>query len=465
MMPAGRKHRFRSRPVGALVVALSLAAACIPGPSEPKGVEGVPPEPLVRGPYLQDVSHDGATLLWRTDADAAGTVHYRVGGGPWQEAEGERLGRGDRRVRLGDLPPGTPVQYRLESAAGTLDAVEFRTAPRPGEGDSTAVLAFGDSGYGGEAQAELARRMEELSWDLAVHVGDIAYSDATEEELTERHFQVYWELLRRVPLFPSVGNHDIRTRGGEPYDRAFEWPGEEEGRRYYAVRWGRTLFLSLDTSTEEPLASLLASRGKQYTWLLSRLEEAETDPGVDWIVVFMHRPIYSHGVGPNAHGPDRDLRVELAALFQRFGVDLVLQGHDHHYERTHAIRSGRPAPPGCGTVYMVTGGGGGSRFGRDVEQDFHTAAVSRAFHFLRLVIRAGEIRVRAIGRDGGTVDRFEVRQFDPDEADRAERCAVGSEAPDPTTRSNVRFRAMSGLRPASFDRSSQEATSVGGPMP
>jgi hypothetical protein len=245
--------------------------------------------------------------------------------------------------------------------------------------------------------------------------------------------------------------------------------------------------VSLDTSAPAPRESLEEGQGEQYGWLRSRLEGAQDDPDVDWIVVFTHRPLYSHGVGPGAHGSYEELRETLAPLFQEAGVDLVLQGHDHHYERSRPLLHGRPTAAGCGPVYMVTGGGGGSRSGRRVEASPLTAHTSRAHHFLRLVIGEDEIRGRALGRDGEPVDRFEIRPYDPGEAARAERCAVAaaaaadatgapaagepSEGPDRTARSDVRFRAMPGLRPVPRARSlqdamsAQDATSAGGPEP
>lgn len=480
--PRGRGGPHRTTPTLRLLLLALAAVACTPGPEDPQGLEQLPPASLVRGPYLQDVSDTAASVRWRTSEGASGEVVYRVGDGPWRGHEAEDLGGGDRRVRLTGLPPDASVTYRVEAGTARVDEATFRTPPGAGAGDSVVVLAFGDSGYGSSAQVELARLMEDRPWDLALHVGDIAYNDGTEEELTGRHFEVYWELLRRVPFYPAVGNHDIRTRDGEPYDRAFEWPAASQGARYYAFRWGQVLFLSLDTASRDALRSLRTGRGAQYRWLRDRLVEASGDPGVRWTVVFMHRPVYSSASGPAGHGGDEELREVLAPLFERGGVDLVLQGHDHNYERTHPVRGGVAASPGCGPVYLVTGGGGGSRVGRYVDPSDLTVDASRAHHFLRLVLGPETIRGTAIGREGARVDRFRIRPYDPESGSEEARCrdSVGGlefrpseeggmvsaprrlAGPDRTARSNVRVRAASGLRRMAPARSLQATTPVGG---
>jgi hypothetical protein len=116
------------------------------------------------------------------------------------------------------------------------------------------------------------------------------------------------------------------------------------------------------------------SKGEQKAWLEATLHEANTDPGVDWIVVLMHQVAMSSA---HFNGADLGIRQEIMPLFDRYGVDLVLAGHEHHFERTFPVRGTlpgstllTPAPvqtdnPAVidttrGGVHMIIGGGGHS---------------------------------------------------------------------------------------------------------
>jgi hypothetical protein len=388
----------------------------------PVGVDP-PPSPFERAPYLQAVHDDRAVVIWRTERPGTSSrLRYRVEGGAWTEPDVQEGDRGDRKVVLEDLPPATTLEFAVRADGRELGPYRFRTAPPDTAGTTVDVLAFGDSGWGSVAQTQLADRMRERPWDLAVHVGDIAYADGSEEDFTVRHFRVYGSLLARVPFFPSPGNHDVRTAGGggEAYDRAFEWPGAERGARYYTFRWGRTQFLALDTSSDSVVRELEEREGRQYRWLETTLDSLARDTTLDWTVVFTHLPLYSQSVGFSGHRPNADLRDALEPLFLEHGVDVVLTGHDHHYERSHPVRDGRPVPPGCGPVYFVTGGGGATRFARSVAPEGPAAAESREYHFLALRLErstdagegtgAGE----AVGRDGEILDRFRLVPYEPD---------------------------------------------------
>lgn len=427
MTATSRSKRPRSRRSCRIQCAVLLLALLGTGCGGSPRVPDVPwpsPQGYERGPYLQAVTDSSAVIRWRRAARGRDpAVRFKIGAGPeataWRRIRAERDSFGDRTARLTDLPAGTEIVYKVLEGDGALGPYTFRTAPEEGSDSTVRVLAFGDSGWGSTEQVTLAARMMEHSWDLAVHVGDVAYPSGTSGDFTLRHFRVYGRLLTRVPFFPVPGNHDLRTNGGRPYDRAFTWPRNKE-RRYYSFRWGRILFVGLDTATPAQRDSLERGVGAQYRWLKDRLPGATGDPAPGWTIVYLHNPLYSSAGGLSGHGPSRTLRETLRPLFERRGVDLVLTGHDHHYERTRPLLEGEPVPPGCGPVYFVTGGGGASRYARTVEGGGLTASASRDYHFLALSVGPDTVHGRAVGLGGQTIDEFRIPSYEPEA--RAARC-------------------------------------------
>ena len=376
--------------------------------------------PFERVPYVQAVDTTSAWIVWLARSDAADRAEYLLPGEEaWRSISVERdtipifgangeLRR--RSVQLDGLPAGTAVEYRVWAGEALEGPTTFQTAPIVGQADTVRVLAFGDSGWGSEGQVTLARLMDSEPWDLAVHVGDIAYHAGSEIDFTERHFAIYRDLLGRVPFFPSVGNHDLIENDGAAYDRAFVWDAPTPGARYYTFRWGDVKFFALDTATEGPGGPGI-TEGRQHQWLVAELEAAQADPTVRWIVAFFHHPLYSHAVGLSAKGADRKLRAALLPLFDRYGVDLVLSGHDHHYERTRPIRGNEVEELGCGPVYMVSGGGGSTFFARSFAKSPFLAAGARTYHYLRLEIVEDAIKVSAIDDSNETFDEFLVSEY------------------------------------------------------
>ncbi len=408
--------------LAATVLAL---AACYPGPVDPVGIPQAP-APYVRAPYVQQVTDSSAWVLWMSQPGSVDTAWFRVpdADSAWKRAEVEDHRYGTRKAMLGPLPVSTTVQYVVSAAGTRMGPHEFRTGPAAGtSGEDVRVLLFGDSGWGGPEQIDLARQMRRLDWDLSIHVGDIAYNEGAEDEFTERHFRVYARTLAATPIYPAVGNHDVRADGGRSYDGAFLWPEPFPGARYYSFRQGRVLFVSIDTSSKaEEVDGLRSGEGRQLTWLVETLREASVDSTVDWIVTFMHHPLYSHAGGISGHGLDRNLGNELLPLFERYGVDLVTAGHDHHYERTHPVRDGRRVEPGCGPVHVLSGGGGGSLYARDVTTSPLAATTRRVYEFVELTISRNSIKGRTIGRQGELIDEFMVRRYTGTDTGLPDRC-------------------------------------------
>jgi hypothetical protein len=309
-----------------------------------------------RRPYVQLVTETGGTIVWRSAAE----VPSRVCWGDAPDALVRSAGTGtlarDHAVRIEGLSAGTTVYYAAAAAScppALVGALEGRFTTAPPRGGEVPLRAWllGDSGTGGASQAQVRDAMlgatADRPIDLFLHVGDMAYDSGTTAEFDSRFFAPYADILSHVPVWAAIGNHesytaDTATQTGPFYD-AYVQPtrGEAGGlpsgtEAYYAFDWGNVHFVVLDTQESDRTPA-----GAMLTWL--DMDLSATDQ--EWTIVFFHHPPYSHG----SHDSDaetqlRQVRENIVPLLDAHGVDLVLTGHSHIYERSHLVRGAYDTP-------------------------------------------------------------------------------------------------------------------------
>ncbi len=175
---------------------------------------------------------------------------------------------------------------------------------------------------------------------------------------------------KQVPWIPAVGNHEMEIGQGplgyDGFHARIELPGGAGSPTYYVARWSNVAFVALDANdvSYELPKNTGYTAGAQQTWLAAMLASLRADPAIDFIVVGFHHCMYCSNT---VHASDGGVRDAWLAYFDQCGVDLVINGHNHSYERTHPLRAGVPtadAPigaeidPSDGTVYVTAGAGG-----------------------------------------------------------------------------------------------------------
>ncbi|MGW4895591.1 purple acid phosphatase family protein [Kitasatospora sp. NPDC004240] len=198
---------------------------------------------------------------------------------------------------------------------------------------------------------------------------------------------------RLRPWMPCVGNHENEGGNGPlgalGYQAYFTLPDsaasrdEETRGMWYAFTVGSVRVISLandDVAIQNSGDTYLRgfSGGAQQRWLERELRAARGSRAIDWIVVCMHQPMISSS--RRGSGSDLGIREAWGPLFDAYGVDLVLSGHEHYYERSHPVRGTLPndtrtpvptatrtdlVDTGRGTVHMIIGAGGNAATTQD----------------------------------------------------------------------------------------------------
>jgi hypothetical protein len=328
---------------------------------------------LTRGPYLQLGTPSSILVRWRTSASVVGRVQYGLSAGANTWATEEASPRTEHKIVLTGLLPDTTYFYSVGTGstvhAGGNSSYFFVTSPPHGTSRPTRVWVLGDSGTA-NANASAVRNAYytytgSRHTNLWLMLGDNAYANGTDAEYQTAVFNMYPSMLRKSVLWPTLGNHDgysadSATQTGPYYDiftlpKAGEAGGLASGTEaYYSFDYANIHFICL-----ESFETSRSPTGPMLTWLQNDLATT-TQP---WIIAFFHHPPYSKG----SHDSDvdielKEMRQNALPILENAGVDLVLSGHSHSYERSFLI-DGHYGASSTFTNSMKKNGGSGREDG------------------------------------------------------------------------------------------------------
>ncbi len=351
---------------------------------------------LTRGPYLQLLTTQSVTVVWNTDAPAACAVALRPLGG----VTGTVVGTTGTTcaVPLAGLTPGGQYGYTPLADGMPLGGESIFQVDSPALAFSFLVL--GDSGSGSANQAAVRDAMLATPGDTILLTGDMVYPSGAAGDFNPKFFTPYQELLRRLVLWPSLGEADVAADGGASWRAAFSTPANNPAatEHYYSFDMGNAHVVVLDSNGS------LGSGSAQRTWLDQDLAATSKL----WKFVVVHRSLYSNGV----NGSDTTLRTSLTPIFDNRHVDVVFMGRDHDYERTKSLQgNAQIVADGVGTVYVTTGGGGDSL--RAVGSSAFTAFAESTYHFVRVAVNGGSLLLQMIRADGAVRDAMALTKGTP----------------------------------------------------
>ncbi|MCP4265962.1 MAG: DNRLRE domain-containing protein [Candidatus Brocadiaceae bacterium] len=302
---------------------------------------------VVRGPYLQQGTSNSMIIKWRTDIATDSVVDYGLTANDLNQSVTDFSLDTEHEVQISSLTPHTQYYYAIGDSTSVLggdNSFVFRTSPTPGTAEPTRIWVIGDSGTA-DANARAVRdAFKNYTGSTETHLwlmlGDNAYNDGTDSEYQASVFNTYPELLQQIPLWSTLGNHDGHSADSAfqtgPYYDIFTLPKNAEAggvmsgtEAYYSFEYGNIHFVVLDSydSNRTPGGAML-------TWLHNDLAVNQKE----WVIAFWHHPPYTKG----SHNSDSesqliDMRSNALPILEDYGVDLVLTGHSHSYERSFLI--------------------------------------------------------------------------------------------------------------------------------
>jgi predicted MPP superfamily phosphohydrolase len=276
------------------------------------------------------------------------------------------------------LTTGCQNIVTMGRAAGAQQPAEPAVA-LPNKDGSLKFSVLGDFGTGTSSQYQLADQMAKLhgrfNYQIVVLVGDNLYGSERPQDFQKKFEIPYKPLLDAgVKFYACLGNHDARE---QRYYKLFNM----NGKLYYTFDPKPNVrFFFLESTYPVP---------EQIQWVEQELKASSND----WKIVVFHHPLYSSG---ERHGSDLRLREVLEPLFLKYNVSVVLNGHDHFYERVK---------PQKGIQYFVVGSGGQLRAGNiDRRSGITAQGFDTDLVFMAAEITGDEMYFNAIARTGQTVD-------------------------------------------------------------
>jgi 3',5'-cyclic AMP phosphodiesterase CpdA len=268
------------------------------------------------------------------------------------------------------------LSFQLGDQIGAPAEAEALAPFPPDDAPLVRLAVAGDVGTGGDEERRTADAMDALEderrYEALLLLGDNVYPDGDPDQLDRAVFEPFAGVLDDdTQLLAVLGNHDVEDGRGDAHAAAIGMPA-----RWYATEIGDVLVIALDsTRPDDP---------DQLTWL----EQTLAASNATWTIATMHHPPYSGGY----HGSSVGVRDAFAPLFETYGVQLVLAGHDHDYQRSQPID---------GVTYVVSGGAAKTR---PTSRAGFTETAWSTFHFVDLAVWSDRLELRAVDQQGQVFD-------------------------------------------------------------
>ncbi|MGB9596188.1 MAG: purple acid phosphatase family protein, partial [Candidatus Poribacteria bacterium] len=337
-------------------------------------------------PYLQNVTKDSITIMWETNEPTIGTVNY---------GESKELGKSlsdqspqkIHEIKITGLDAGKLYYYQVSYNDTKLPISFFKTSP-PDMTKTFRLAVYGDSRSNITNHSKVAKLILDSNPDLIINTGDLVTNGDVYEQWKNEFFMPLRDVIDHIPIYTCIGNHE---RNSPNYYNYLSLPNNES---YYSFDYANAHFICLNTISE-----LYDESSPQYKWLIDDLEKNKDGK---WIIVFFHSPLFrahrTRGIEPQ--------RYVWQPIFDKYGVDIVLNGHDHNYTRIYPVGylSDKPKK---GVQHIITGGGGAPLY--DIaEGRSYVQASNKVHHSITMDFDGDNMTAVVKDIEGNIIDRFEI---------------------------------------------------------
>lgn len=309
---------------------------------------------IVRGPYLQVATQNSIIIRWRTNTATSSRIIYGTNANNLNQVSQSSSNTTEHQIKLTGLQPDTKYYYavgNIDNLLATNANLYFYTLPPNQTKRAYSFWILGDCGTGNNDQRSVRDAFIEYNnnkpIDGMILLGDNAYDFGTDGQYQDALFNnMYENIISNTVIWPTPGNHDYysgadaATQTGAYY-QIFSMPTDAElggtpshTKAYYSFNIGNIHFISLDSYD-----SSRDSTSAMGLWLKQDLQQNQQE----WTIAFWHHAPYTKG----SHNSDNpfpyldfelpQMREQLVPILERYGVDLILCGHSHAYERSFLL--------------------------------------------------------------------------------------------------------------------------------
>jgi len=357
---------------------------------------------LVRGPFIQmPDTGNKATVAWSTAALVDGVVDYGFDLSYSSGTVSNGAQVRDHAIVLAGLLPGTSYYYRVRSNGEVLSEGNTFTT-RADTNQSFRFVVIGDHGQGTDWMYNIANRINaRIDFDAILTVGDNIYGDAKNACNVDGGpgwydpfwFKLYGPSMKRVPVFPALGNHDKDTADGQYQVDYFYSPTNgpvSQIEKNYSFDYGNVHFVVIDSDLFQ--TNNAATRAAVTTWLSNDLAQA-TQP---WKIALYHHPAFT---SQGSHNDNTPVKEQIIPILKAYGVQYIFQGHNHFYERINAIN---------GIHYSTCGACGAFLYGISNRKEYSAQLVADKHSYTVVDINGGRLKLEQFDEGDVKIDEFNL---------------------------------------------------------
>ena len=365
-----------------LIIALSLLIA---------GCAAQSKNPFIKGPYLQNLKQTEMTIAWESDTTDVGKVHYGIENS-LDKVEKAAESLKVQKVVLKNLEPETEYSYQVEVNKFKSEKNSFRTAVR--ENSSFTFAAYGDNKNGPFNHKKLADLILTYKPLFVANNGDLVDRGYVYRQWEKLFFTPAHKMMANIPLVPAIGNHE---KNADYYYDYFCLPNH---KAWFSFNIDGAHFVVVNTE-----GTFLMDSDEQINCLINDLKNNRAT----WTFVFQHVPPFTSG--GNYYSNSRiKIKNLLHPIYEKYGVDMVVCGHDHHYERSKPVGSMKSDH----AVTYIVGGNGGTPMRYIGRPKNFSLKSTRTFGFCLVEIDGTKLKFKEISIDNTVRDEFQLDKDDPE---------------------------------------------------